>query len=163
LSSVLELNEKIMHRIFPQWKQYPINSLTPSIEEYDDTEEPIAIHMMFIGDDYMLQDFAREQYTDAQGKVMIETSLYIEPNEFKVGKDLVLRFEFFYPTGNPVLETVIVGDMPDMQKYFIKSLEKIDKFYLWIADRKGKMVRVKRITWNYDGHKTILNQIMQEV
>ena len=146
---------QIMRKVFPNLDEYIMNSMTPSLS---DNDGKTVISMLVLGNDFMIQDFK----ADKDGKVRIDTTCYIEENEYGIGKDLIIRFDFYYKTGHPIFETVIMGDLPEAQEAFIKGLNVVDKIYIWIADNKREVFKIMEVNWGYNAHKEVLDMFKKE-
>ncbi|MFW6047013.1 MAG: hypothetical protein ACOCP4_04420 [Candidatus Woesearchaeota archaeon] len=140
-----------MERIFPRHTIYPMNSMTPSVGESKDGP---TISFLLLGDDDLIQDFIK----DTSGRVNIETSIYTEENKKGIGKDLVIRFIFMYPTGQPICETVLYGDLAEEQKRFIEDMKKVDRFLIFVSNKNHQLVKVIELDFDYKSHLDILNK-----
>ena len=148
-----ETNQEVMEMLFPEWNEYALNSLTPMVTEHNNPKHPIVLSLLFISDDDKAQAFQSEP---KEGNTEIETTLYIE--EHKLGKDLIMQLDFICLDGNPVMKTVIGGDRVIGQSELIKILYKIDNFYLFIADKRGKLLKVKQVEWSQEEYDEVLRQ-----
>lgn len=153
MSKKPESNQEVMEMLFPEWKEYSLNSLTPVVVEYNNSEHPIVMSMLFIGDDEKAQAFRSEP---EEGNTEIDTALYIE--ESKTCNELVIQFEFICLEGNPTMKTVIDGNNALGQAGFIKTLCSINNFFLFIADKHGKLIKVKQVEWNHEEYNEVLSQ-----
>jgi hypothetical protein len=145
--------QALMGKVFPRYREYPIYSMIPAL---DSDEDRVVVSMLITGDDMMLQDFK----ADTEGRADVETICYTEKNEHGVGKDLVIRIDFFYPTGNPTFKAVIYGDLLDLQKDFVKALSKVNELVVWVADKNRKVLNVMELDWDYIAHKPVLEQFL---
>lgn len=144
--------QKILNEVFPKNKEYSINSLTPTV--LDDGRK-VVISFLAVLDDYMIQNFI----FDKNSKVDIKISTYLERNKYNIGKDLAMRFDFYYPTGHPMLETVIYGDLKDKQKSFVKALRQVDEFIFWVVDKDTQVKKVMQVNWDSNKSKDTLDEI----
>ncbi len=148
-----QTNQEVMEMLFPEWYEYALNSLTPMVTEHNNPKHPIVLSLLFISDDDKAQAFQSEP---KEGNTEIETTLYIE--EHQSGKDLIMQLDFICLDGNPVMKTVIGRDRVIGQSEFIKILNKVDNFYLFIADKQGKLLKVKQVEWNQEEYDEVLRQ-----
>lgn len=144
--------QELARRIFPQMDIYPMNSMTPSIAN---DENGKAVSFFVLADDEMIQDFRQHK-----GISNIEISTYLEKNENGIGKDLVIKLDFFFPTGHPIFETVVYGDLLDKQTDFVKALREVNKIALWIANKDRVVEKVMYLSWSYDDHKKTLDKLI---
>jgi Ca2+-binding EF-hand superfamily protein len=147
--------QDLMKKLFPQIKKYPMNSMTPNISRDDDNK--IVVSMLALADDEMIQDFVK----DTDGKVDIEINCYLEKNKNNIGRDLVIRFNFYYPTGHPIFESVIYGDLLDRQKDFIEALMRVDNIMVWVVDKHHKVRKVIQTTWDYRPSAKLFNELLE--
>jgi hypothetical protein len=146
-------NQQVMQRLFLDWKSFPINSMIPKIFYYkDNPTEPEAVVFLILGDDYMVSDFKLEP---PGGSVIVETNISLKKNVHKIGRDLVIRFDFLYPTGHPVFEATVYGDDPPRQREFCAALVRVDKLYVFVANQKFKLIKAKELAWNPTEHQEI--------
>lgn len=145
--------QKLAKEVFPTMEEYPINSMTPSLGK-DEEGNPI-VSFLIIGDDVMLEAFR----ADTKGECEVEITTFLEKNENRIGQDLVIRVDFYYPTGHPFYEAVIAGDLLDGQKAFVKALEQVDKFNIWIANKDKVVEKVLNIAWDYSKAKDTLEEL----
>lgn len=142
--------QELARKIFPQMGMYPMNSMTPSI-----SNENKSVSFFILADDEMIQDFREHK-----GVSSVEITTYLENNENRIGKDLVIRIDFYFPTGHPIFETVVYGDLLDEQIYFIKALKQVDKIALWIANKDRVVEKIMYLNWNYNNHKNTLEELI---
>ncbi len=150
-----ETNQAVMEALFPEWSQYTLNSLVPVVTKYDNIEEPTALTFLYVGDKESVQAIQSEPNG---GHIDIETILWIEENESNHCKDLAMRFSFIGLKGNPSMSTLVCGDNIVAQHEFVNALCCINRLYLFIADKDGKLIKVKQIEWNHEEHKEVLSQ-----
>lgn len=148
--------QSLMEKIFTRFREYPMNSMTPALSTNVDGKEVVS--MLILGDDYMVQDFKQ----DTEGRVDIKISCYTERNQHNIGKDLVVRIDFYYPTGHPIFETVLYGDLAKGQKEFIEALKTVDKVVVWVADKDREAIKVMQLEWDYKAHADILDKLLED-
>lgn len=144
--------EYLLKSIFPGYKNYNINTMSPSLGKNGDKR---IVSMLIIGDDTMIKDFK----DDKSGQVDISTICYTKRNKNGIGQDLIIWLEFLYPTGHPSFKAVIYGDAIQEQKDFIEALESISELIIWVADKRYRVVKVMSTNWNYEAHKENLKSI----
>ncbi|QXM05818.1 hypothetical protein [Crassaminicella indica] len=94
---------------------------------------------------------------DTKGECEVEITTFLERNKNGMGQDLIIRIDFYYPTGHPFYEAVIAGDLLDGQKVFVKALEQVNKLNIWIANKDRVIEKVLNIAWDYrKAKKTLL-------
>ncbi|NLX76799.1 MAG: hypothetical protein GXZ01_05410 [Clostridiaceae bacterium] len=147
------LAQPVLERIFPRYTEYPMNSVTPAISY---SRNGILLSMLILADDVMARDFK----ADDKDEVGIEITCYTRENQDGIGEDLVIRFVFQFSTGHPMFEAVIAGDLLDHQKDFVRALKQVDELILWIVDSSYKVFRVLELSWNYEGHKEVLEPLL---
>ncbi|QOX62598.1 hypothetical protein FRZ06_04175 [Anoxybacterium hadale] len=150
-----ETNQEVMESLFPEWNKYPLNSLIPVVTKYDNADEPIALSMLYIGDDETVIAFQSEL---KGGHIDIETMLWIEENKSNLCKDLAMSFGFMGLKGNPTMNTLVSGDNMVAQNELINALYSINHLYLFITDKDGELIKVKQIEWNHEEHIAVLSQ-----
>lgn len=139
-----------METLFKGIKGHPVDTLIPLITKHDYEDEPVAIHLLYKGSDFMLREF-RQEDDSAEGDYNI--SLKGREVKKKPWKDLVLRLKFYYKTGNPLLEAVVPGDREDLKRELVEALSQVDKLHLYLADSKNKLLKVKRLQWGEEGRE----------
>lgn len=152
IMNILE-TQGVMQKVFPKYKQYPLNSMIPALSLNDNK---IVVSMLIIADDEMIKDFIIDQ----SGMVDVEINTYLDNNEYNIGKDLKIRFDFYYPTGHPIFEATIHGDLLDRQKDFVEALKMVDSIVIWIADKNRKVKKVMNVSWDYNLAKHTLDQLV---
>jgi len=136
-------DQQMMEVAFPDWRNYPPNSMTPLLQDYGKQK---VIAFLVLADDAIIQNFANEQ---PGNNVNVRSSLYKEANRNGVGFDIVLRFEFLFgEEDNPYFESVFYGDDPRTQVEFCKALKEVREFYIFIANNQGKLLKLKHISWS---------------
>jgi methanogenic corrinoid protein MtbC1 len=93
------------------------------VETKYDTEG-IAISFLILADDFMFQEFKNEKKENGTSVVGIE--LTSKRNIHNIGKDLIMGFKFYFPSGHSMFKTVIYGDNPIEQKMFIEALTQVN-------------------------------------
>lgn len=141
-----------MEIMFPRMGEYITDSMTPVLGKNVVSNDPV-IHMLILGSD--VEEF------DNNEDVMIETSVYLEENKNKIGKDVVIRLDFFFKNEHPYFETVIYGDLLSVQTQFIEALKKVDTLYIWVANKEREFVKLIELDWDYNCHKDMFNTVLQ--
>lgn len=150
-----ESNQEVMESLFPAWREYPLNSLNFVVLKRDELAEPIVLTMKYVGDDETIQAFKAE---NEGGHVDIKTTLWAEEDKDKTNKSLAISFDFTSIEGNPKMKAVVSGEDVSIQNEFIQALYNITHFYLFIADKNGKLIKVKQVDWSYMEHIGVLSQ-----
>jgi len=135
---------------FPNMNLYPLNSMTPTLDEDG------VISLLIIGEEELIQDIRK----DKDGQVNLQISCYLESNKLGLGQDIVIRIEFFYPSGTPSFETVIYGHLLHKQSKFVHALEKAKCFAMFVADANRKVFKVMSILWDFEVHRSILEPFL---
>jgi hypothetical protein len=150
----LESTRPILEKIFPKYREYPVNSMMPTVGY---NSNGYIASMLIIVDDFMLEDFKK----DKSDKVDLEIDCCTKRNSNGIGKDLIIRFDFYFKTGHPVFKTIVYGDLLDDQKRFIEGLKQVNDIMIWILDKDYNIFRVLNTDWNYEEHKDILEPLLQ--
>lgn len=148
--------KKIMDKVFINNKEYPINAIIPSISA--DKNGRSIISMLILADDNNLKHFLENMNDEAD----VEITTYLRDNYKNMGKDLIMRLHFYYKTGSPLYEALIPGELMDTQKDFIKALQIVNEFYVWIANRNREPEKIIRVSWDYNYAKDILEDLLKE-
>ena len=111
-----ELMNELVEQLFPHRKDYPVNSMTPTVISGADGKK---IAMLVVGDDLV------EEYLWAhEGVPEITGTLYLEENKYKIGKDLIISFVVACDAGTLHFETSILGDEIKAQQLILDILSK---------------------------------------
>lgn len=149
----MNINQKVMEALYPEWSKYPQNVMIPKVFYYsDNSEEPIAVTFLILGSEFMIEGFRIEP---PGNKTNIIEEISLAKNENSMGKDLVISFEFLFDGGNPIFKAIVYGDDPIKQKEFCEALLRVKKFYSFIADMKFNLIKAKEIEWTLDNHPEI--------
>ncbi|MDS1030741.1 hypothetical protein RDV78_09775 [Bacillota bacterium LX-D] len=141
-------NQAIMESIFPGWREFPKNSMTPALNISEDGKKMVSF--LILASKELLQDFYNEPE-----EYVIFTTVYLRKNKQKVGQDLIIRFDFNYPNNISYFESVIQGNLGNSQILFCKALTEVQKLYVFAADNHGKVLKVKEVLWDCTQHKDI--------
>ncbi|OPX88133.1 MAG: hypothetical protein A4E53_02150 [Pelotomaculum sp. PtaB.Bin104] len=141
-----ESNQQIMEKLFPERNTYPIDSMIPKVFYYNDkSDEPIVVAFLIRANDFMIKGFRLEAPDE---ETIIDCEMSLEENDDSGYKDLVISFIFPHPTGDTMFTTTIPGEEPQLLRRSCEDLLRVEKLYIFVADKDFKLVNVNEISWN---------------
>ena len=143
-------NREVMESLFPNWLDFPVNTLIPRIFYYHSPEQPDVIVFLLLGDEDLLDELKKAPAGDSHP---VRKSVSLRENENGPGADLEIHFDFHLPSGRPL--TCRVSGSDPKQKTFCEALLRVRKFHLFVADRDFHLVRIRSIAWDPAGHQAI--------
>ncbi len=160
MNRISEANQTIMDSLFPKIIEHPTNSLKIAVLKRERIEEPIVLSIKYVGDENAIGIFKAEPQGNS---VDIRATLWTEADMNTLEKNLVIGLEF-KGLRNPLAKAVISGKNKTIQNDVIQGLYNITHFFLFIADEKGELIKLKRVNWSYIKHEAVLSQFtMHEV
>ncbi|MGI5840364.1 MAG: hypothetical protein ACOX8W_12000 [bacterium] len=136
-----ELLRESLKIVFPDWSEYPRNSMTPAIVEYPFGS---TVSFLILGQSDMVKHF----YTEQDGTTKIAITISAKDNGDAADRnDLVIRFACAFPAAEVAWESVISGKMVKDQERLIRELDKQEHIFIFIADEFGEMIKIKRLKW----------------
>lgn len=141
-------------KIFPNWRYFPENSMTPVVVKFDDESK---VFFLIKGSYDALEDFIKEP---PDSDVIIHVTLSTEPNEKGKVDDIAIRFDFYFETGHPYFVSVIYGYID--RKDILLTLLYIEFLNVFIITNEGEYIKSMRITWDVDVHKPLIQRFIKE-
>lgn len=136
--------QEAMEKFFPNWMDYPNNSLIPTITSNLQNERKFIF--LFRGDKKNLYYLVHDNNKNTK----VGTALYTQERGDIV--DLVIRFKFKLKTGDTIMETIISGEDELRMENIIRTLKNIDIFYFFIANEKFKLKQLREINFTPESH-----------
>lgn len=143
-------NQEIMEKLFPNMKQYPINSMTLTLARGEDGEDKVVF--LVLGDENFLQDIVQ---APKSVNVNIKVDVRPDKNANGIDTDVIISFKMYYPTGTPNFETAIYGHEREAQQYVCQTLMKAKDLYVFFATDKFKFTRLMEFGWTPSAHPLI--------
>lgn len=154
-----ETNQEVMECLFPHWRDLPVNVLIPVVTRYDNADDPTVVTMLFLAEDSILSEFQTENNDGENVSITLSTE---ESKGVEEQYDLTVSIEFFHKANQPRMKAILKGDDHIAQTQFVQALYEIDKFYIFIADVNGKLLKVKQFNWNVNDHDEVLRVFLPE-
>lgn len=141
--------QSTMENVFPAWRTYPKNSMTPSVSEFPMKR---IVSFLILGQGDMVQHFR----TQPEGtETDIGVKFYTEVNRNGIGEDLVIRFTFTFPAEEISWESVIHGELGEEQLEFVQELSRQEYVFIFVADQFGEMIRIIKLEWKANGDELL--------
>lgn len=127
-----ELMNGLVEQLFPHRKDYPVNSMTPTVIS---GPEGNRLAMLVVGDDLV------EEYLWAhEGIPEISGTIYLEDNKYKIGKDLIISFVVACDAGMLHFETNVLGDEQKAQQMVLDIVSKPTEVGIFVVDQDREIV-----------------------
>jgi hypothetical protein len=144
--------QELAKRVFPGMDNFPVNSMVPSVGFVKGKQK---VSFLITADDEGIKGFR-----SSQGEIEVELTTFTRENPQGVGEDLVMRLDFYFPTGNKMFEAVIPGNHCGGQKHFVKALREVGRFVLWIGNKERVIENALNLNWDYCEHKATLEKLL---
>lgn len=141
-----------IEKVFPGWRQYPGNSMTPGMAGEGNNA---TVFFLVKCDEEIVQDFRKEP---PGSKVLINTLTYWEKSQYGEGRDLVIRFDFYFDTGQPQLETVLYHDVDCSA--LAQALLQVTNVHIIVITTAGEYVKTKLVSWRPEKHRGSLKLLL---
>lgn len=138
---------------FTSFSTYPVSPMVPTINMGPDNREIVT--MLLTADNEIIDHIKN----DGKHNLDIQISTYLLDND-NGKKDLVMRFDLFYPNGHATYEAFIYGEIEDQQENFIKVLQNSNTITVLLANQNGKIGKVIPVDWEYRKFENSLNQLL---
>lgn len=132
------------------FKTYPKNSMIPAITKGADKRDVVSMMMIANPEIMEMMNEMAEESLD------IETTIYSEDAGGKKDRNLVVRFDMFFPHAHTTYEGV-VHNVNGQQKEFVKALEDSNTIDLWVTDENRRIEKVIPVKWEKERAKKILD------
>jgi hypothetical protein len=136
------------------FKTYPKNSMIPAIVKRENNSEIVSMIIIADGETLSLINGYKDERLD------IQVTTYLEDINDGMGKNLVIRFDIFYPHAHSLYEGVVHDEPKGQQRDFIKALENSKVIDLVVTDENRKVHRVIPVEWDYDKSKNVFDRIL---
>lgn len=143
-----EVMTELVRMLYPHYEKYKINTMTPAVAIGPNGKK---LSMLVIGD-----DLVEEMLWNNEEMPYIESSLFLEDNQYKVGHDLFFRFIIHLSDGKAVFETGIAGDEKHDQQAIIDIIRQPSEIGLFVMDERYDLIDFFRVPWQPDSHRDVL-------
>lgn len=139
---------ELMSRVFPGYKEYPLDSVTPSITGNN------RVSFLVVCNEEAVRSFSETE------EIYAQLFLSNEDNRKGQGKDLHLRLEFSFPLYQLQFFAAIECDNSAQQKNFARVLAGVDQFIIWLVDQEKNLLKVLQAAWDKSGQQEVLAEIL---
>lgn len=144
--------EKIITKIFPNYYEVPVNSITSAI--FGEDQEKV-IYLLIVGNKSLVQPFL----DDTKDEAKIKTVLTAEKGYNKILYDLILDFYFYFKRGKGSFRVVFEANHPELQKQYVEALKQIESLRFIIADEERKLRKTFDVDWYYYKNKRVISKV----